>query len=318
MKSNNIHTKNLDKRIFKTKKMHSFKIQRDVWVYIVSEFLYTKDWIKFFEAHRCFCVEPYKYNFKTNKINLIHLKQREQQLKLVPIYYFELFELANAKSLVFQKLKIKHLTTTQKFNKKLEYCIQNIEESEIETIEFGAKYNKILPEKLPPTLKHIEFGQSFNQLIETPLPKSIETIIFGFEYEMDIEHDLPGSLKHLEFGTRYDKPIQKKLPSTLVHLIFGHYYNQPLPQDLPGSLKYIEFKGAYNQPLPEKLPESLVEIKFGYNFNQPFKNQFPKSVKKITLSSRYDHNIAQELIAPTTKILYEKMSRTMFVFECFN
>jgi len=192
-------------------------LNKDILRYLFSEFIYTKEFVYFLQAHRCFHVEPYQYNFSNNKINLKDLKKRETKLKFVPLYYFDHFNVATEKSFVFEKMKIKHLKTTPKCNKKLEECIFDIENSKIETIEFGKKFNKPLPQNLPSTLESIIFNQESN-------------------YNQQLPENLPSSLKFIKFGYFYNEILPDNLPRSMISISFGHDYNQVLPENLPKTI----------------------------------------------------------------------------------
>lgn len=135
---------------------------------------------------------------------------------------------------------------------------------------FGDPFNKLLPEKLPPTLLELEMGRLYNQ-----------------------PHDFSKTrIMKLVFSFCFNQPIKGKLPKTLMILILGALFNQDLVDLGTPLLEKITVGNNFNKSL-NFLPPSIMEITAGNNYDTPLIVTYPK-LTYLNLGNKYNSFMADQ------------------------
>lgn len=194
------------------------------------------------------------------------------------------------------------------FDRRLPAFFQN---SSLQMLSIGNRYNQPLPKKLPLSLRDLRIGHAFNHAVTPSLPAGIETLMLGRafrrslrrpptgietivvmgDFDSSVDH-FPHSVRRLVLGTEFSRRIMR-LPRRLEVLDLSRCdkFNGSLSPGVTAlrKLRVLKLGDAFDQPV-DHLPDTLETFVVGRLFNQPV-DCLPSGVTTIVLGHGFDHPV---------------------------
>ena len=195
---------------------------------------------------------------------------------------------------------LRHLTLGHEFDRSLEHVILP---STLETLTFGARFNRRLDISLPNELHSLTFGKDFNQTLEhVTFPCGLCSLTFGRGFNCRLQNvTLPSSLQTLTLGGGFVQSFQGvTLPDGLINLTFGAGFNQNLDEfPWPHGLQNLTFGELFDQNLDKMTwPSNLQTLTFGAAFNQSLERvSWPCTLRSLTFGEEFNQNLQDVRLA---------------------
>ena len=201
---------------------------------------------------------------------------------------------------------LRHLTRGHEFDRSLERVILP---STLETLTFGARFNRRLDISLPNGLHSLTFGKDFNHPLEhVTFPCGLRSLTFGRSFNCHLQHViLPSSLQRLTLGGGFVQSFQGvTLPDGLLNLTFGAGFNQNLDDFAwPHGLQNLTFGELIDQSLDNVIwPPNLQALTFGAAFNQSLERvAWPCTLRSLTLGEEFNQSLQDVRLASGLNML---------------